>query len=88
MFTASGKSVTHNGWKDFEDAFKRSFKTAEEKDGTDEGEKKLPELSEGMNFDGVQTKISEHYTTPPKRYTEVICCQCGEWIAPQKKGAG
>ena len=70
VFTASGKSVTHNGWKDFEDAFKRSFKTAEEKDGTDEGEKKLPELSEGMNFDGVQTKISEHYTTPPKRYTE------------------
>ena len=70
VFTASGKSVTHNGWKDFEDAFKRSFKTAEEKDGTDEGEKKLPELSEGMNFDGVQTNISEHYTTPPKRYTE------------------
>lgn len=30
-FHASGKSVTHNGWKDFEDAFKRAFKTIEEK---------------------------------------------------------
>ena len=25
-FSVSGKSVTHNGWKSFEDAFKRSFK--------------------------------------------------------------
>ena len=25
-FAVSGKSVTHNGWKSFEDAFKRSFK--------------------------------------------------------------
>ena len=69
-FTTSGKSVTHNGWKDFEDAFKRSFKTSEDKENTDTEEKKLPELSEGQTFDGVQTKISEHYTTPPKHFTE------------------
>ena len=66
-FTTSGKSVLKNGWKDFEDAFKRSFKTTEEKEQED---KKLPELSEGQTFDGVQTKISEHYTTPPKHFTE------------------
>ncbi|MGN8783538.1 DNA topoisomerase 3 [Blautia sp. HCP3S3_D9] len=66
-FTTSGKSVLKNGWKDFEDAFKRSFKTTEDKEQED---KKLPELSEGQTFDGVQTKISEHYTTPPKHYTE------------------
>ena len=66
-FAASGKSVLKNGWKDFEDAFKRSFKTMEDKEQED---KKLPELSEGQTFDGVQTKISEHYTTPPKHYTE------------------
>lgn len=66
-FAASGKSVLKNGWKDFEDAFKRSFKTTEDKEQED---KKLPELSEGQTFDGVQTKISEHYTTPPKHYTE------------------
>ena len=66
-FTTSGKSVLKNGWKDFEDAFKRSFKTTEDKEQED---KKLPELSKGQTFDGVQTKISEHYTTPPKHYTE------------------
>ena len=66
-FTTSGKSVLENGWKDFEDAFKRSFKTTEEKEQED---KKLPELSEGQTFDGVQTKISEHYTNPPKHFTE------------------
>lgn len=69
MFRASGKSVTHNGWKDFEDAFKRSFQTAEDKENANE-EKKLPELTEGQRFDNMQTKISEHYTTPPKHYTE------------------
>lgn len=66
-FAASGKSVLKNGWKDFEDAFKRSFKTTEDKEQED---KKLPELSEGQTFDGAQTKISEHYTTPPKHFTE------------------
>ena len=66
-FATSGKSVLKNGWKDFEDAFKRSFKTMEDKEQED---KKLPELSEGQTFDGVQTKISEHYTTPPKHFTE------------------
>ena len=66
-FAASGKSVLKNRWKDFEDAFKRSFKTPEEKEQED---KKLPELSKGQTFDGGQTKISEHYTTPPKHFTE------------------
>ena len=66
-FATSGKSVLKNGWKDFKDAFKRSFKTTEDKEQED---KKLPELSEGQTFDGVQTKISEHYTTPSKHFTE------------------
>ncbi len=68
-FTVSGKSVTHNGWKVFEDVFKRSFKIAGNKED-ENGEKKLPELSEGQTFEGVQTKISEHFTTPPKHFTE------------------
>lgn len=66
-FATSGKSVLKNGWKDFEDTFKRSFKTMEDKEQED---KKLPELSKGQTFNGVQTKISEHYTTPPKNFTE------------------
>ena len=71
VFHVSGKSVLRNGWKDFEDAFKCSFKTREEENALSEQEEnKLPELSEGMTFDRVQTKISEHFTTPPKHFTE------------------
>ena len=86
-FTVSGKFVTHNGWKSFEDAFKRSFKISGSQEEEKE-EKKLPELSEGQAFDGVQTKVTEHFTNPPKRFTDVISCQCGAWKAPRKKGAG
>ena len=67
FFTVSGKTVTKNGWKDFEAAFRRSYKTTEEKEKED---KKLPELSEGMAFAGVQAKVTEHFTQPPKHYTE------------------
>ena len=67
-FTVSGKSVLQNGWKDFEAAFKRSYKT-DKADGENE-ERKLPELSEGMAFEGVQTKVTEHFTSPPKHFTE------------------
>ena len=83
-FAASGKSVLKNGWKDFKDAFKRSFKTTEDKEQED---KKLPELSEGQTFDGVQTKISEHYTTPPKHFTDVIFCERKEWIGIEERSS-
>ena len=69
VFAVSGKSVTYDGWKLFEDAFKRSYKITGNKD-EENGDKKLPELSEGQTFDGVQTKISEHFTSAPKRFTE------------------
>ena len=70
IFTVSGKNVIHNGWKDFEDAFKRSFKTVEDAEKNATEERKPPELSKGQAFDGVQTKITEHFTNPPKRFTE------------------
>ena len=67
VFTVSGKSVTENGWKDLEAAFRRSYKTVEDKE---KEEKKLPELSEGMTFEGVQARVTEHLTQPPKHFTE------------------
>ena len=85
VFATSGKSVIKNGWKDFEEAFKKSFKTTEEKESE---EKKLPELSEGMRFDGVQTKVSEHFTSPPKHFTDVIHFESRQWKYSKCKGAG
>ena len=69
VFKVSGKEVWKNGWKEFDDFFKNSYKTTEDKSDADE-EKKLPELREGMMIAVEQTKVSDHFTQPPKHYTE------------------
>ena len=69
VFKVSGKEVWKNGWKEFDDFFKNSYKTTEDKSDAEE-EKKLPELREGMMIAVEQTKVSEHFTQPPKHYTE------------------
>ena len=84
-FAVSGKSVTHNGWKSFEDAFKRSFKISGNQEEEKE-EKKLPELSEGQTFDGVQTKVSEHFTSPPKHFTEDLLLSAMERAGTEDMG--
>lgn len=66
-FIVSGKSVTKNGWKDFEEAFRRSYQTAEDKE---KEENKLPELLEGMEFAVSQAGVTNHFTSPPKCFTE------------------
>ena len=69
VFKVSGKEVWKNGWKEFDDFFKNSYKTTEDKSDAEE-EKKLPELREGMTIAVEQTRVSEHFTQPPKHYTE------------------
>lgn len=69
VFKVSGKEVWKNGWKEFEDFFKNSYKTTEDKSDAEE-EKKMPELREGMTIAVEQTRVSEHFTQPPKHYTE------------------
>ncbi len=68
VFTVSGKTVTKNGWKDFEAVFKCIWQTGKP-DGEEE-ERKLPGLSEGMGFSKVRAKVAEHFTSPPKHFTE------------------
>ena len=69
-FKASGKTILKDGYKKYEDSLKAFFKTSEEKEDSEETEQKLPELREGMTIDGANGKVTEHYTNPPKRYTE------------------
>ena len=84
VFTVSGKSVLQNGWKDFEAALKRSYKT-DKAEGENE-DRKLPELSEGMSFEGVQTKVTEHFTSPPKRFTEDLLLSAMERAGAEDMG--
>ena len=64
VFKVSGKAIWKNGWKDFEDFFKMEDK----KDSDDT--KKLLELTEGMTVMIEDTRVSEHFTQPPKHFTE------------------
>ena len=65
-FKTKGKTVVQNGWKAIEELFKASLKTKEK----DDPMKSLPEVHEGDVLDGVSASVTEHFTTPPKQYTE------------------
>ena len=69
-FMASEKSVKWIGWKRFEDMLKNSFKVFENLNKEEKREKKLLEVLEGQIFEKIQANVSEHFTSPPKAYTE------------------
>ena len=66
-FTAKGKTVLVPGWKEIDQRFRFTLKA----DGEEETEtlNTLPELTEGQSY-SVVSDISEHFTSPPKAYTE------------------
>ncbi|EOS54856.1 DNA topoisomerase III [Anaerotruncus sp. G3(2012)] len=67
-FTAKGKTVLAAGWKDIDRRFRASLKTDADEDG--EAVAELPELAEGQVFEDVAASVTEHFTSPPKPYTE------------------
>ncbi len=68
IFSATGKTVIADGWKVYEERFRRDFKADKEEEKEDD--KALPNLSEGMTFNNADTKLAEGFTQPPKHYTE------------------
>ena len=67
-FTAKGKTVLAAGWKDIDRRFRASLKTDTDEDG--ETVTELPTITEGQVFEDVAASVTEHYTSPPKPYTE------------------
>ena len=65
-FRAKGKTVAQDGWKAIERRFKESLKSKEK----DEPERSLPSLNEKDILSSVDASVTEHYTSPPKPYTE------------------
>lgn len=65
-FRAKGKTVVLDGWKAIERRFKESLKSKEK----DEPERSLPSLNEKDILSSVDASVTEHYTSPPKPYTE------------------
>ena len=66
-FTAKGKQVLSQGWRAIQEMFRSSLKEKPE-DEDDEGV--LPALTEGQVFEPVAASVTEHFTSPPKPYTE------------------
>ena len=64
-FTAKGKTVLVPGWKEIDQRFRSNLKA----DTEEEVLNTLPELTEGQSF-SVMANVSEHFTSPPKAYTE------------------
>ena len=85
-FTAKGKTILTPGWKEIERRFKASFKTDADEDAP-ELARELPEITEGQPFDPVEASITEHFTTPPKPYTDVIFCERKEWIGIEERSS-
>ena len=66
-FTVKGKHVVSGGWREIDRIF-RSFLKEKPADGDNGGD--LPDFKEGQAFEGVEAAVTEHFTSPPKPYTE------------------
>ncbi len=66
-FTAKGKQVLFQGWRAIQEVFRSSLKEKPEDEDT---EGVLPALTEGQVFEPVSASVTEHFTSPPKPYTE------------------
>ncbi len=65
-FTAKGKRILSEGWREIDRIF-RTFLKEKPADG-DGGT--LTDFTEGQIFDGAKIAVTEHFTQPPKPYTE------------------
>ena len=65
-FTAKGRRVLAEGWREIDRIFRVSLK---EKPADGDGGT-LPDFTEGQVFDGAEVSVTEHFTQPPKPYTE------------------
>ncbi len=64
-----GKNVLQNGWKIYEECFKNKDGFAiEEPD--EAGKDRIPDVKQGDVFLHVKSRKTEHFTSPPKNYTE------------------
>ena len=71
-FTVSGKSVKDAGWKAAEEAMKKQCRADTDREDGDESDavQDLSFLYQGAQVSPVHTKVTEHWTQPPKHFTE------------------
>ena len=82
-FKAKGKTVVQDGWKAIEQRFKNSLKDKEAADD----EKAIPSFKENDIIQSVSASVTEHFTSPPKAFTDVIFCERKEWIGIEERSS-
>ena len=66
-FTAKGKHIVSEGWREIHHIFRSSLK---EKPDDEDAAGAFPDFTEGQTFQNVTVTICERFTAPPKPYTE------------------
>ncbi len=69
-FSASGKTVLESGFKAVEKQIKSNLKGGSSKEKSEDKEKSLPNVFQGQTFENVKSSLAEHFTSPPKPFTE------------------
>ena len=64
-FKASGKTDVQKGWREVYEQFRKALNSPEK-----EEQSEIPEVKEGDIFPAVESSVTEHYTSPPKAFTE------------------
>ena len=67
-FTAKGKVVLDHGWTAAEQCFRKEYCKAEKEEAN--GTTALPKVQKGQHLKPVDVAITDHFTSPPKAYTE------------------
>ena len=65
-FTAKGKRILSEGWREIDRIFRAFLK---EKPADGDGDT-LPDFTKGQTFGGAEVAVTEHFTQPPKPYSE------------------
>lgn len=66
-FTATGKTVLCDGWKEIERRYRDTLK---QNPDDEDSELAAFTFTKGQTFDNPAASVTEHYTTPPKSHTE------------------
>ena len=96
-FTAKGKTVLCDGWKELERRYRATLKGKPDAEGDEENERILdvPTFAEGQSFDSPAARVTAHDTQPPKPHTEASLLSAMERAgstdtdpAAERKGLG
>ncbi len=86
IFKAKGKVVKQIGWKLYEECFKNDDGLAIE-NPADAGKDSIPKVEVDQKFYNVSAVKTEHFTAPPKPYSDVIFCERKEWLGIEERSS-